>query len=705
MRYHLNVTATWRQQFQPITERRGLGVRSGQEKLGQAIIDAIEAKKPLIAEAPTGTGKSMAALIPAIHAVKERGLRVAVSTETTALQDQYVTQDLPLLHGVYGGFTFRALKGRSWYMCFNRAKTSTYGRRDFGELVKTLERLPRQRLGDGERGDVESALGRRLTQDEWDALASEANFCGEAQCKDEDCFSSRARTLALGANIVICNNALLRTDADMQSGDFDADGLLGKVDVLIVDEAHTLEASLIDGWKREVTPWGLLEARSAITDGLEKAATVTEVGATADEVSRGFDALFDFLSSAARFYRLMHNADGKSDEEWKRSDWAVREYWLSGRPDAALLRAMQDYEENAVVRLRQIDTALERAERVLKNGVDRAVDSGVKGVRKIRKGLRLAKELRSDVSFLSEAIKTRDGIVVSFGVPYGIIARGRSHPRFGDQVTLEIIPIDVSARAQRSIWNGRIPILVSATLADPITPGDFRYVAASLGLGDIATLMVESPFSHADQQLVYVTPATDEVVPVQGARFAMDELVRVLEATRGRALVLFTSVAELEHAAQELRWMQGRGEFHHTLLVQEKGVDKQELADAFRDEESSVLLASKSFMTGVNFAGSTCSAVVMAKFTLPNFNALCRMQIEWWRRRSFPAWYDRQALLTFSQAMGRLIRAEDDHGVVALLDQRLANERERVSATARIGIAATGSRVTNDLHEVVDFLR
>jgi ATP-dependent DNA helicase DinG len=218
----------------------------------------------------------------------------------------------------------------------------------------------------------------------------------------------------------------------------------------------------------------------------------------------------------------------------------------------------------------------------------------------------------------------------------------------------------------------------------------------SLGLEertDLQRLVVNSPFDYAKQQLVYLTPEKETQVDVPGAQFSLDELERVLLAAEGRALVLFTARTELDFAAEELI----RRGLPHQVLVQERTSNKQVLVDEFKRDTSSVLLATKSFFTGVDFPGETCSVVVLAKFPLPQFNALCRAQVAWWRKRGFPDWYDREGTLIARQAVGRLIRTERDHGVIALLDQRAGMHDKLMNAV-------TGSYVTRQVEDVKTWL-
>lgn len=677
-------------------------MRPQQRHLGWAVVQAIADDTHLVGEARTGTGKSVAYLVPAIYAHKERNKRTVVSTETTALQDQLVKKDLPLLHDIYGGFKFRSLKGRSWYYCQNRARMNSRGSQRTADIVATLGKHLGGGLGDGERIDCERRLGEEITKDEWDSICGSTEFCADNRCQADVCFSARARDKALDADIVVTNHAMLRTDADMRENDM---SVLGDFDILVVDEAHTLEGVLVDGWTMTTSPWEIDQAEANIIEGMQRSQIAVAPDFTLEEeISRAFESFDLALLNITKFFKMRAQAaSGGRPVTWGRENFPLSEVYLSGVPNARMLEAMTEYETVTPKRIRTMLDVLERAHSYLKNAADEAAEQGASGIRKIRKGLRSAREMKELLALVEKALPTRDGIIMHFGVPYGVIVEGITRRKGDDSVRLKVVPIDVSGRTARTVWPKHTCILLSATMTDP-TDGTFTYSAVSLGMVEYKTVQVDSPFAYATQQLVYVTPATAELVDVVGARYSIDELVDVIHASNGRTLVLFTARSELDHAYEELTDRRKRGQFPYPIHYQDKTTPKQKLVDAFKEDEHSVLLATKSFFTGVDFPGATCTTVAICKFPLPQYNTLCKQQITWWRGRGFPRWYERESLLIFAQAAGRLIRSESDHGVVALLDQRCADPRSNVYNTSQIGIAATGSNVTQSLDTVRSFL-
>jgi Rad3-related DNA helicase len=377
------------------------------------------------------------------------------------------------------------------------------------------------------------------------------------------------------------------------------------------------------------------------------------------------------------------------EQDWKRETFTLSQQYLSGPQTPAVVSLLSSLEEDAPKKFERAATQFKKLHTMLKDAHEGA-DSGK---RKIGKGVTASKKLLDISDKIAESLTTRDGIVHRYGAPYVILADGWKAYKGDFNVRIRCVPLDVSRRAEETIWRGKRSVtLVSATLSDMI-PGDFTYISASLGLKPTATVMVNSPFDYAKQQLVYFSDLTRPPVDVPGAQFSVDELEKLLEASDGRSLVLFTARSELDFTAEEL---QRRG-FPHEILVQEKSSNKQVLVEKFKEDKHSVLLATKSFFTGVDFPGETCSLVVLAKYPLPQYNALCRAQIEWWRKRGFHDWYDREGTLVFRQAIGRLIRTEKDHGVVAFLDQRIGMREKAANVCAM-------SPVTNNVDDVRKWL-
>lgn len=696
----------WDIQFSPVLAQ-GREVREGQRTLGNAIIEVVEKGGNLIAEASTGTGKSFATLIPVINEVlkqkKKSGVyRGVVSTETLTLQDQIYRQDLPFLLTLYPGFTYTKLMGRSNYLCLNAADDNKVGIKALDTLVEKLKSRI-DNLGDGEKADVDRVIGYELSKEEWEKLCGSSTFCGDNQCGLELCFSARARKRAKEADIVVANHSVLAVDLEIKENALpesaSEDGLLGTFETLIVDEGHQLAPVLVDAWTKELTQWEIASATTAMAAGIEFATEKVIDHHTIGEIASGAgDDLIDSFASIQKFYSFL--AD-KEERKWQGYTTAVCIKYLTSAPQY-LLNAMNEYEKETPVRLENVKESLTKVINYLTKCKTKADIEKIKKRKKINKGLRSAQELLSAVNIVSQAIGTKDGIISEFGI-YGVSVKGWEKRDGSQGMTLRMVPMDVSGRAQY-LFHNKTNILVSATLTD-LTDGTFKYVKASTGFPTAKELHVTTPFEMATQQLFYMTPAEGEKVDhLRGAQFNFQELVSVIKAARGRSLVLFTSREELDWAAQEMLQLRNMGLFNFPILVQEQDSNKAKLMQEFKSVTDSVLFATKSFFVGIDVPGEALSAVWLCKWPNPQYDAVCKQQVSYWGKRGFSRWYERESLTTFQQAAGRLIRSSGCKGVVGVLDFRVSDPKQSVYKSAVIGVQALGSPVTISVEDVERFL-
>lgn len=695
---------TWDEQFSPVMAL-GREPRAGQALLGQNIINAIAGHTNLVAEAKTGTGKSFAALIPMIHAAKaakkaHKSFKGVISTETLTLQRQLIKEDLPFLHGLYGDFTYKKLMGRSNYVCFAKAKYEAKGNAKIDSMLQKLK-IRSDDLGNGELEDAQRVLKTELTKDEWEALTGSSKFCGDNQCTPDYCWSSLARAEALKADIVVVNHAILVTDIEMKmnaGGGAFSDGMLGQIDVLVVDEAHSLEPVLVDQWTKEITDWEIQDMTGSVNVGLDTACSYSSNFTIADRTGYALEGIQLTVTNIQKFFMRIAAKEGK---KWEDYEIALCEKTLSPSDPSSLLSLMHEYEEDNPKRLAKAEKALEEAIKFMKGAAEVAREQKGTGLRYINKGIRAAKDLLEACRIISKGLATKDGIVQEYGF-FGCSVRGwirKSNNQPG--MTLSLVPLDVSTRAKALWQQPSTNILLSATLAD-LTDGSFNYARACVGFPDAPEMRVETPFSPATQQLVYITKADRE--QAEKGIYSFEELVDLLLATEGRALVLFTSRTELDWAAAKLTNMWASGAFPYQVMVQEKDANKDKLAARFKEDIHSVLLATKSFFTGFDAPGETLSLVALCKFPLPRFNVTCRQQMAYWRTRGFPKWYERKALTDLEQAYGRLVRSSGCRGILAMLDFRVIDRETSVYKTAATGMQATGSPYTLDLADVKKFL-
>lgn len=696
------MSTKWADIFAPVMAQ-GREIRTGQAMLGQGIIDAIETKGNLVAQASTGTGKSFASLIPLINQIQhckkqKKAYRAVVSTETLILQKQLIEKDLPFLATLYSGFTYRKLMGRSNYLCLEVAKGAAVGDMQMNMMVEKLK-TRQSNIGDGEKEDVERVLGRELTPEQWAKLASTSSFCPDNQCSGEKCYSTRARELAKQADLVVVNHAILATDIEMKAGDALGDGMLGQFEALVVDEGHQLEPVLVSQWTKELSERELETMAGAVTQGVEDAKSIVANHAIGLTANNAMEEMRDLLKNVKSFYMLLGE---KNNEEWKNSSTSLSLKTVRGAVTGPLAYAMNEFETDNPGRLARVEKALEDIQKYLIPVIAKATDEKIKGIRKIRKGYTATRDMLEIVQIISKALETSDGIIQAYGT-YGALVDGWEKRDGTPGMTIRLVPLDVSTRA-KAIWGkpgGQTNILLSATLAD-LTDGSFRYARECVGFPAGPELDVDTPFNMQQQQLIYITPANRD--RVEGAQYSFSELLDLIQVSRGRALILFTSRKELDWATEQLQYLKNMGHFPYTLLVQTKDADKQKLMSQFKSDISSVMLATKSFFVGIDVPGEALSLLVLVKWPNARYDALCKQQITHWRTRGFPRWYERESLTLFGQASGRLIRSSGCKGVVGLLDFRANDAESNVFKTAKLGVTTLGSPITQDVAAVKAFL-
>ncbi|KRV51461.1 ATP-dependent helicase [Wenjunlia vitaminophila] len=616
--------------------------RPGQVAMAEAVAHAVRNDEHLLVQAGTGTGKSLAYLVPALA----HGEHVVVATATLALQRQLVERDLPrtveALHPVLRRRPeYAMLKGRSNYLCLHRVHEGVP--QDEGDgLFDPMESVggPSSKLGKdllrlrdwadetetGDRDDLTPGVSDRA----WAQVSVTSREClGATRCAyGAECFAEAARERAKLADVVVTNHALLAIDA------IEGAPVLPGHQMLIIDEAHELVSRVTGAATGELTPAGVNRAvKRAAKLANEKAA----------------DAL---LTAAEGFERIMELA-------------------LPGRLEeipedlAYVLAALRDACRACITSLGEVK--------------DASVDDAVR-----KQALASVEGVHATAERICE------------GSEYDVVWYER-HDRYG--ASLCVAPLKVSGLLREKLYEDRSVVLTSATLK---LGGDFTGVAASLGLAPQDRLPdqppetdatgpegaqeaggadgpcwrgidVGSPFSYPKQGILYVArhlsqPGRD------GTRADMlDELADLIEAAGGRTLGLFSSMRAAQAAAEEMR-----GRLDHPVLLQGEET-LGELIRTFASDAGTCLFGTLSLWQGVDVPGSACQLVVMDRIPFPRpddpLMSARAKEAERAGGNGFMAVSATHAALLMAQGAGRLIRAAQDRGVVAVLDPRLANAR------------------------------
>ena len=601
--------------------------RAEQRAMSAAVARALEDSRPLIVEAGTGTGKTLAYLIPALQS----GKRIVVSTGTRTLQDQIARHDVPLLREIITKpFSAVVLKGVGNYVCRRRlAETvSRIGKPDvsLASLVDWSEQT-----ATGDRAEVEwLPEGAPLWQD----VTTTPDARVGPRCPFfERCFVTQARRLAEHAQLILVNHHLYFADRALRAASPGAK-VLPDHDAVIFDEAHQLEDVATEHFGARISTSKLAELVRDAHLGLARMPLWTGRAAVdvIDAVDRSGLALFAMLRAALVAADPMDTA---------RMPMPV---------------GLFDHPERQAAWFR-LDSALEELARVAESESEPPPDdedAHDAGPRASLVGLaRRAREVRDDLATIAEQ-------------------RQKSHVYWGEVrptgTFLTASPIDVADLVRRHIVRaGPTPVFTSATLT---AAGDFAYTRTRLGLDDkneIDELLVSSPFDYAKQAMLYVPR---DLPPVNdGFSVAAAERVQELLAiTNGRAFLLFTSHKALREASARL------AKLPYPLLVQGEA-PRATLVDRFRATPSSVLLGTGSFWEGVDVPGDALSLVIIDKLpfaphTDPLVAARMQQRVEA-GEDPFAAIQLPSAAIALKQGFGRLIRRRDDRGIVAILDGRI----------------------------------
>jgi ATP-dependent DNA helicase DinG len=601
--------------------------REDQLAMARAVARAMAEHRTLVAEAGTGTGKTLAYLVPAVLS----GRRVVVSTATKTLQEQVWWKDLPLLRQACGlSFSAATLKGRSNYLCLHRAaefaRAPAFAAREEAAYWPRLAAWA-EATETGDRAEVDLP-DQFLT---WRDLSATSETCLGRECPDyEDCFVTRARARAAGADVLLVNHHLYFADLAMRTGRAGVE-VLPAHDAVVFDEAHALEEVATEYFGLQVSSWRVDElsrdAQRAVADRPDLAAMLREL---TGELRRAGERFFGGVGDALR------GRPAGTHARRRRGVPAAEEEAARAPLDEALLAPLEPERS-------RLDAALEGLR-------DALADAEAPALAQVA---RRAAELRVE---LQAVTALKEPSRVYFGE-----ARGRG-------VFLRAAPIDVAAELAERLWR-RIDtaVLTSATLA---AQGRFDYFRRQVGLGPdlpVDEALFPGPFDYARQAALVVPdglPEPNDPGFVEAAALVVEALAGV---TGGRAFVLCTSVRNMTalHAASaHLPWQR--------LLQGER--PKQRLLELFRAEPS-VLFATQSFWEGVDVPGEALSLVIIDRLPFappgdPVVAARLRA-LEADGRDGFSELQVPAAALALRQGFGRLIRATTDRGLVAVLDRRL----------------------------------
>jgi ATP-dependent DNA helicase DinG len=599
--------------------------RPAQMQMAAAVADVLADGGVLLAEAGTGTGKTLAYLVPAILSRQ----RVLVSTGTKNLQEQIFFKDLPVLRNSLGiPFTAAYMKGRGNYLCLHRFEALKNGAairsREDEIAIACIDEWSRE-TDTGDRAEMDD-----LPEDLpfWPEIAATSENCIGADCPQfNDCFVTRMRQRAAESDVVIVNHHLLCADASVRQSAFGE--VIPSCRYAIVDEAHQLEDVATQYFGRAVSNYRFDDF----------ARDVDRAIATKQIPADGADALRNDIDNVRDGARLFFG-----------TLQMVRFDAPRGGPGPAAVGAESRIRVTAPQLERTADDAM-RLSRALE-----AVEATIALTKDVSEDVialgRRAQELRDDVAFLTRADDP--------GHVYYLETRGRG-------VFLRASPIDVSDIIREMLIDRMAAtILTSATLT---VDGRFDYVRSRLGIRRAHETRLASEFDYTQQAILYLPKKMPDPRSPEFAAAAGREVVEILKRTDGRAFVLFTSYYNLRQVHQF-----ASARVHYPMLVQGTA-PRTALLREFKATPNAVLFATSSFWQGVDVVGDSLSCVIIDKlpFASPG-DPITSARIEAINAAGGNAFAEYQiplAILALQQGLGRLIRHRQDRGVLAVLDPRL----------------------------------
>ena len=575
--------------------------------MAEAIASALEERQHLIVEAGTGTGKTLAYLVPAILS----GKRVVISTGTKNLQEQLFFKDLPFLQSVIDRpLAVCYMKGRSNYLC--RQKLYDAEREPILSGMDEVRDLQLIRAWEPETssGDRSEVPGLPETSSAWLKLDARSDRCAGQKCAQFDrCFITEMHRRAAESDVIIVNHHLFFADLAVREKPFA--GILPEYAAVIFDEAHAIED--VAGQY-----FGLSVSNLQIHEVIKDTAAVSRQKFFATpELDR---ALIHLGDRSEEFFQLFPR-EGR--EGFRNHQAFLAQHETSYREFLFALDAL-------AARLQLVEGATEQT------------------VALVRRLSLIGQALR----FWMESGDAR----------YVYWTEGR-----GKGLYLQATPIDVSEALAAHLFDKvESVILTSATLT---VGGSFDYTKSRLGLPQVRTLRVESQYEYDTQALLYIPPHLPDPRQPQFAERAAEEILKVIDASRGRAFVLFTSYFQMRQVYERVR-----RDLDYPLFLQ-GSAPRNQLIEDFRSTPAAVLFATSSFWQGIDVQGEQLSCVIIDRlpFAVPS-DPVIAARVDAIRREggnAFQEYQVPQAALALKQGFGRLIRNSTDRGVLTLLDNRI----------------------------------
>jgi len=637
--------------------------RPEQVEMLRGVTHALSAGQHLMVEAGTGVGKSFAYLVPAALFAIQNNTRVVISTNTINLQDQLIKKDIPDLCNALG-LDLRAavLKGRANYLCPRRLELFRHRGPANADEMRVLAKVLVWTLDNTSGDRTELNLTGPAERDVWVHISAEDDACSNETCLERtggSCPFFRAKQASLNAHLLIVNHALLLTDVAA------GNRVLPEYDYLIVDEGHHLEAATTDSLSFHLTQFDLERliretggTHSGILGYLLSSARdqvrPSDFALLTQKVERATDLIFRTQEQARIFFEALAGFISLQRENQTKSTYAYQERILNATRTQPGWDTVEITWGAASETLGLFISILGE----IQQGAAELYSAG-------------AESLEDVISILgnlyrrfSEAQNMVGSLIFEPVAEY--VYWVEINPN-NNRISLNAAPIRVGALVEKYLWHEkRCVILTSATLT---THGEFDYLRNILSADEADELALGSPFDYERAALLYI--ANDIAEPnVPDYQHQLDNaLVQLCKASGGRALVLFTSYAQLKRTSKNISGPLAKEDI--TVYEQGEGASPNALLESFKSNDRAILLGTRSFWEGVDIPGEALSVLVIVKlpFAVPT-DPLVAARAETFED-PFSEYHLPEAILRFRQGFGRLIRTQSDRGVVVILDRRV----------------------------------